>query len=360
MPLVESVVSCDVHKSFNVDAVAAMFDVPLEKKLTNSFSVDVPDLSEEWQVGVIVGPSGSGKSTIANKVFGESLYKAGKWPKNKAIVDAFPKGLEVKQITNMLTAVGFSSPPAWCKPYHVLSNGEQFRCDLARALISPGDVVAFDEFTSVVDRTVAKIASAAIRKSINAGHITKRFVAVTCHDDIVDWLQPEWVVDMATRRLARGCLRRRPKISLDIVRTTCEAWPLFAPHHYLDSGLNRAARCYLATWEGRPVGFVAMLTHFRKASWRFSRVVVLPDYQGIGIGAKLVDAIPAVLAKEVGRVMVSLTASHPAIVGHCNRSSKWSFTKVDRVGRQRSGIYVDNPRWNSSRGRSVATFRFNP
>ena len=39
----------------------------------------------------------------------------------------------IKEITGLFTAVGFSSPPSWVKPYQVLSNGEQFRCDLARA-----------------------------------------------------------------------------------------------------------------------------------------------------------------------------------------------------------------------------------
>ena len=334
-----------------------MFDVSLEKKLTTSFAVDVPDVSEDWQVGVIVGPSGSGKSTIAREAFGGKLYTSSRWPKKKAIIDAFPKGLEVKQITNMLTAVGFSSPPAWCKPYHVLSNGEQFRCDLARALLLPDDVVAFDEFTSVVDRNVAKIGSAAIRKSIDAGHIKKRFVAVTCHDDVVEWLQPDWVVDMATRRLARGCLRRRPKITLDIFRASVEAWPLFAPHHYLDSGLNKAARCYLATWQGRPVGFAAMLPHFRKRSWRFSRVVVLPDYQGIGMGSRLVDTIPQCMFKESGSLTITITASHPSIVGHCNRSDHWTFRSIVKLGRQPSGLYLDN-QWKTSHGRAVASFRY--
>ncbi len=335
-----------------------MFDVTLEKKLTNEFEVEVPDMSEAWQVGVIVGPSGSGKSTIAKEAFGGKLYTSSRWPKSKAVIDAFPAGLEVKQITSMLTAVGFSSPPAWCKPYHVLSNGERFRCDLARSLMSSGNVVAFDEFTSVVDRNVAKIGSAAIRKSIDDGRITKRFVAVTCHDDVVEWLRPDWVLDMATGRLARGCLRRRPKIALEVFRCHHETWQMFAPHHYLDHSLNRAARCYLATWQGIPVAFVAMLTHFRKAAWRFSRVVVLPDFQGIGIGSQLIDTIPNVLIKEVGPVMVSLTTSHPSIVGHCNRSKRWFVHRVDKVGRLGEGLFAANPQWASSKGRAVATFRF--
>jgi transcriptional regulator with GAF, ATPase, and Fis domain len=63
-------------------------------------------------------------------------------------------------------------------------------------------LVAFDEFTSVVDRNVARIGSAAVAKAIRSGQIRCRFVAVTCHYDIIDWLAPDWIIDMATREFA--------------------------------------------------------------------------------------------------------------------------------------------------------------
>ena len=65
------------------------------------------------------------------------------------------------------------------------------RVDIARALLLNQSLVVFDEFTSVVDREVAKIASYAISKAVK--HSNKQFIAVTCHYDIVDWLEPDWV-----------------------------------------------------------------------------------------------------------------------------------------------------------------------
>src|SRR6185369_14833081 len=124
-------------------------------------------------------------------------------------------------------------------------------------------VVVFDEFTSVVDRTVAKVCSAAISKGIRRGRIPCRFVAVTCHYDVADWLEPDWVVDMATCELKRrtsskaGGYFRRPAIELEIHRCDMAAWQLFKRHHYLSGELPRAARCYLTTWEGVPVNFCA-------------------------------------------------------------------------------------------------------
>ena len=91
-------------------------------------------------------------------------------------------------------AVGLNTIPSWYKPYHVLSNGERFRADLARKIKS-GAVV--DEFTSVVDRNVAKAASVALSKYIKNNGI-KNVVISTCHEDILDWLEPDWVINTDT------------------------------------------------------------------------------------------------------------------------------------------------------------------
>jgi len=66
------------------------------------------------------------------------------------------------------------------------------RVDLARALLEK-DFVVFDEFTSVVDRQVAQTTSLAVNKAVRK--MGKKFIAVSCHYDIVDWLEPDWVFD---------------------------------------------------------------------------------------------------------------------------------------------------------------------
>ena len=62
---------------------------------------------------------------------------------------------------NLFYAVGFNSVPSWFKPYNILSNGEKFRVDTAIRLKSNS---LFDEFTSLVDRNVAKSCSNAISR----------------------------------------------------------------------------------------------------------------------------------------------------------------------------------------------------
>jgi ABC-type polar amino acid transport system ATPase subunit len=372
MASAEISVACPVYDSFRVQQVAGMFDVPLAEKVTERFSVELPDRDEPWDVGLIVGPSGSGKSTVASHFFGDELYRGAEWPSDRAVIDWFGD-LPVRQVVELFTAVGFSSPPSWVKPYEVLSCGERFRCDLARALgarrealvtekpapsasqLAP-PLVVFDEFTSVVDRNVARACSAAIAKGIRKKTIPCRFVAVTCHYDVAEWLEADWVLDMATGQLSRRRLRR-PNIVVEIHRCGVEAWKLFARHHYLSGSLATAARCYLATWDGEPVTFCATLPLItRKNHRRFTRIVTLPDYQGMGIGMRVVAAVASLHRGEGLRINV--TSSHPALIRHCRRSADWKTVNVRTAAsacrRPRSRF----PNYRGSAGRAVVSFEY--
>lgn len=354
MPIVDAVVDCPVHDSFRVQAVAGMFDVPLEEKTSRRFSVELPALEEDWQVGVIVGESGSGKSTIAEAAYGSNLVRKFAWRREAALVDGFPKRLPARAIVRTLTAVGLSSPPAWCKPYHVLSTGEKFRADLARSVLSRRKVVAFDEYSSVVDRPTARFGSLALRKAFDRGHLAGKFVAVTCHRDVIRWLRPDWVADMSSGKLTRRCLRR-PQLDFQIHAAGRDLWPVFAPHHYLDGALNPCARCFLGTVDGQPAALAAVLNHFHARRFRFSRLVTLPMFQGIGIGSAMLDGVAQLLTGD-GAELVTISGSHPAILAHAQRSSKWEFTKLLKTGRKGSGMFRDQ--WKTSAGRAVATFRY--
>jgi hypothetical protein len=151
-------------------------------------------LPNKFKIGVIVGTSGSGKSTLLKK-FGTEEQPI--WKPNKAIISHFESPDDG---INKLGSVGFNSIPSWYKPYTVLSNGEKFRADLARKLKS-GAVI--DEYTSVVDRTVAKAASMALSRYVKTNDI-ENVVISTCHHDIVDWLEPDWVLNTDTGELLDG------------------------------------------------------------------------------------------------------------------------------------------------------------
>lgn len=151
-------------------------------------------LPKKFKLGVIVGSSGSGKSTLLKK-FG--IEESPVWNPDKSIISHFSNPDEA---INKLGSVGLNTVPSWYKPYFVLSNGEKFRADLARKLKS-GAVI--DEFTSVVDRTVAKAASVALSRYIESNQL-ENVVISTCHHDILDWLQPDWVINTDTGELLTG------------------------------------------------------------------------------------------------------------------------------------------------------------
>jgi len=309
-----------------------MFDIPESNFSGQQWDIDPqPLLTKPWNVGLITGPSGCGKSTVARHLFADALWldELPPWPKKQAVVDGFSADLSIREVTEWLSAVGFSSPPAWLRPYSVLSTGQRFRCDLARLMASlePGRIAAFDEFTSVVDRTVAQIGSAAVAKAIRRKDM--RFVAVTCHEDVIDWLQPDWILTPSDGAITWRALRQRPHLQLDIFRTTTKAWPIFAPHHYLAHSCSTSATCFAIEHadSGRAIAFSAwvnMLT--AKGGRREHRTVVLPDWQGVGIGMKVSSAI-ASMWKGLGHRATS-TTTHPAFIAARRRSPDWAMTRA--------------------------------
>jgi Acetyltransferase (GNAT) family len=362
-----------------------MFDLPRGAGSCSRFSAEIPSLKEPWSIGAIVGPSGSGKTTIARKAFGDRMVERWNWPENASILDGFPSQMEIADITRLLGSVGFNTPPAWLRPFHLLSNGEQFRVNLARALaqLTPGDsqlhlapgespgvncngvnCVVIDEFTSVVDRTVARIGSCAIARAVRATN--RRFVAVSCHYDILPWLEPDWVVDMPGGSLSRTSVSsaeprrlRRPPIKLEIVRTDSSAWKIFSRHHYLTGEIHPSAQCFVGLVEGRPAAFVAALPfpHPVRPGWREHRCVCLPDFQGVGIGNAMSEFVASLFA-ATGKPYRSVT-SHPAMIHHRAESKNWIMTR--RPSKTRPGPLGRKLGWldnTVSQKRMTASFEY--
>lgn len=191
MPTFDIIKETKPIKSFRTESIKGQFDLNIENvKEQFTGNIDIED--KHWAIGLIVGSSGSGKSTIAKQVFSDHYIHSFEYDEN-SVLDNMPKNKTTEDITKTFNSVGFATVWSWLKPYHVLSNGEKMRVDLARAVLSDKEIIVFDEFTSVVDRTVAKTASFAIGKSIKK--LKKKFVAVACHYDIIEWLEPDWIYD---------------------------------------------------------------------------------------------------------------------------------------------------------------------
>lgn len=196
MQVIKFIKQSKINNSFNNEYIKSKFDFH-KNEIIEEFHVDV-DMPKEWSIGAIIGNSGTGKSSIAKELFTIEQFEYG----NESVVDELGYLANIDEIIKTFNSVGFSSAPSWLKSYHVLSNGQKMRVDLARAILSKKEIICFDEFTSVIDREVAKIGSYATAKYIRKNN--KKFVAVSCHYDVLDWLEPDWVIDMNKQVFCRG------------------------------------------------------------------------------------------------------------------------------------------------------------
>ena len=347
------------NETFRSEKVRSQFDIQPKDKLTHEVNLDW-ELPTEWTIGAIVGPSGSGKTTLAKQEFGDADLFSGTdavtdWPGDKSIVDGFPDDMEVVDITEALSKVGFSSPPNWLQPYHTLSTGQQFRADMARLLVEPTDTIkVVDEFTSTVDRPVAKSISTAVAKYARSRE--HQFVAVSPHYDILDWLEPDWVVDLETEEVVQDPPFRKPEIEVEIRPVHRKAWKIFRDHHYLDHSINKAAHCYTAFWGDEPVSFVGVLHQPNVQTDKFkrvSRLVTLPEYQGLGLGISVLNAVSGHY-RELGN-RITIVTSHPGLMIGLNRSDNWRCIRKFSRANQHKGIDMNK---TSSSSRKTASFEY--
>jgi ABC-type lipoprotein export system ATPase subunit/GNAT superfamily N-acetyltransferase len=314
-----------------LDEIKAKYDI----KDYVEIPVTIPDLPKEGIV-LIVGTSGSGKSTILRSL-GEHAQ-----PKIEFYNTVIENFSTPKRGEELLLACGLRSIPTWFRTPHTLSNGEHHRFEMALAIDQ--SIQCIDEFTSVVDRDTAKSLAYSVRQYYdkNPGVL---YIA-SCHRDIIDWLDPDWIYDTDMQELSARrsvCLRLgRPGITLTIRSTGPQYWEMFRRHHYLDTKMSRSVHCYVGFIGDKPVAFHAAIHSTNRdihSYWRGHRTVVLPEFQGLGIGTAFSDAIAQIYVDR-GLRYFSKTA-HPSFGEHREKSSLWRPTSTNRKSRLGSYLLKD-------------------
>ena len=157
--------SCKEFESYRAQRVKSLFNAESGANWQQEFNIEIDEI--DWGIGLIVGASGSGKTSIGKQFFGTdklvNLYEG--WDSSKPIVDCIAPNGEFNEVTGALSAVGLGDVPSWLRPFKALSNGQQFRAGLARLITEAPDEVVVDEFTSVIDRQIAKIGALAFAKN---------------------------------------------------------------------------------------------------------------------------------------------------------------------------------------------------
>lgn len=319
---------CSDFNSYRAARVKSLFNAESGCNFSHDADLDIDD--GNWNLGVIVGPSGSGKTSIGRQIFGDAsaIYDPEDWPADKPIVDAIAPAGDFDAVTAALASVGLGSVPTWLRPFPVLSNGERFRANLARLVCEAPERVVVDEFSSVVDRQIAKFGALAFQKSWR--RTGGKCVLLSCHYDVVEWLEPDWVYDTANGKFARGSLWRRPRFDLEIWQTDKRYWRLFEPHYYLTLPSMIAATYYVGFVDGEPVCHLGVSPWFNggKRAMRASRMVVMPEWQGAGVGMRFLNEVCQMQIDGRGRYgnrprCVYFHTSHPGLCGALRRDKKW-------------------------------------
>lgn len=313
----------------------------------------------EFAIGVITGPSGTAKSLLMQQHIGNSWTVS--WHPQAPVASHFA---DAQLASERLSAVRLPIS-CWYRPYSSLSAGERSMADIARMLESG---VVIDEFTSLWDRTCAQDVAQSIFAYIRRRGL-RDCVFVSCYHDFLGPLAtPDWAFDaksgtcrwfnadvtIATQATALPSCPpdlSPPQVDLWLLPCNPEVWALFRNHHYKTQQLSSQATSYIllgpahlhtnsnsmrADPEGWvPVGFIATISQMTNQYFtvepgeelprRAHRTVVLPCYQGLGIGSRLSDAAGEI-NKLQGRKYLGQTV-HPRFGEYRDKSPLWSPTQ---------------------------------
>ena len=349
---------CSDYDSYRAARVKSLFNA--ESGCNFDLEAELPADDPSWRIGVIVGPSGSGKSSTGRQFWPDvpiADLSAG-WPSDRPIVDAIAPEGDFNAVTAALSAVGLGDVPAWLRPFPVLSVGEKFRAGVARVIADPPQRIVIDEFTSALDRQIARFGALAFAKSWRRLKGGQQCLILTCHRDILDWIQPDWIFDTATGKYNSAVGVQRPPIFLDIYQTNWSYWPLFEPHHYLKRPPMISSKCYVGAVDGEPVCHLGVSSRCKGKAGveaRVARLVVMPEWQGAGIGTNFLNKICEMnLQGEDGArfpgqpVTTLIHTSHPGLASSLRRNSKW---------RQISAALYGEPKLRNIRTMAVSNAR---
>lgn len=156
------------------------------------------DYDPKYRITAIIGGSGTGKSTLLRKWFNVKNTEFDFYDGASIFEYLYNNILDFDKTCQLLFDVGLSSVPVWKNEYNQLSNGEKLRFEIAYKISGKDEVIFIDEFTSMLDRQVARNLTMNIRKLVR--HYDKKLVISTAHFDVLDWMYVDRLVDTTAKK----------------------------------------------------------------------------------------------------------------------------------------------------------------
>ena len=299
-----------ITNSFNNDCIKSIFDITQDKVIYEKEHKLFYDEMQDWSIGVIYGNSGSGKTLLGKEIAKREnipIIEFLEWDNSKNIIENFSSD-NLDLILEYLSNVGLNTQPSYLKSYSVLSNGEKMRVNIARALFE-NDYLILDEFSSVVDRDIVKIICKCINKLVMK--YNKKLICISCHKDYFDYLQPQWTYNVDTQEFKKDLLWQRITNKYYIIQGSKDDWQLFRHYHYLSHKLPSCTDIFLLLdSKENKIGFIAFKTlPHKKSIKQVARLVILPDYQGIGLGNIFLTKTCAIIKRKYPKHIICIATS---------------------------------------------------
>lgn len=111
---------------------------------------------------------------------------------------------------------------------------------------------------------------------------------------------------------------------------------MFKEHYYLDLPMPVAASYFIGTVDGEPVTHLAVAPKFESKYYRSTRLVVMPEWQGAGVGTKFLEAVCQWHLDGNGlrghKFRTLFHTSHPQLSGYLRNSPKWVQMSAELYG----------------------------
>lgn len=360
----EVILQSEIFNNFRCRMACDSLDIDINKKSVHYLKIESINIPDDWNIGIIYGASGSGKTTLAKQFFGENCFKA-IIDENVPVINQFPEELSYEDCSYILNGIGLTSVVCWVRPVKTLSNGQRARAEAALLMTQSDAITLIDEWTSVVDRTVAKAMSHCVQKF--ARRQKKRIILLSCHQDIIEWVKPDWLIDCNKQQFFLPAsedffFQRREKIEFTITEVCRETWRYFSKYHYLSERLPGGKIFTFGLFhEGNQIGFqcFANYTPIRKGEvpiFHSNRTVIHPDYAGLGMGIQLINLTSEYMMNKYNYKIMAKFSSVPVFKAMIKQKC-WKFLGEKRLmGRMKRGQTLG--RQGGFRQEGIKTFHF--
>ncbi|CAB4136846.1 ABC_ATPase domain containing protein [uncultured Caudovirales phage] len=356
----------ELFSDFRCQVAANSLDIDVKKKSIHHLHIDNVNIPKDWNIGLIYGASGSGKTTLVKKLFGDDIFNT-VMDENTPIINQLPSHMSYDECSSMLYGIGLNAVPCWIRPIKTLSNGQKARAEAVLLMCQDKDIIFIDEWTSVVDRTVAKAMSVCLYKF--AKKYNKKIVLLSCHYDILEWVNPDWLIDCNKQQfeLPKGddfFFSRREELDFTIRKVDKRTWKYFSKYHYLSENLPAGHIFFYGLFhKENQIGFqcYANYTPHKKGTkiiFHFNRTVVHPDYNGLGLGVKMINETARLMIKEHNCRIMGKFSSIP-VYKALLKDPNWKFVSEKRVmGYLNAGNKIQTYRKKGFREKGVKTYTF--